>query len=185
MDTNYLYSTHFTHLLSGCRFYSSTKPVFSKDMRAMLLRNCFWTGLSPWTVLWTITHCENLLHACPLWHFLSPSLLNFHSVTSPMTPPFHCAKSFLPYYILNTVRQEIAYSSLTYPPAEHQKFLPQDRIKWKFVHSFRTVSKWPYLRNTPPSHGYLIQHLAQLYRPETHYTWYDDITASAIPANYL
>lgn len=115
VDTNYLYSTHFTYLLSGCCFYSSTKPVFSKEMRAMQLRNCFWTGLSPWTVLWPITHCENLLHACPLWHFLSPSLLNFHSVTSPMTPPFHCDKSFLPYYILYTVRQEIDYSSLTYP----------------------------------------------------------------------
>lgn len=32
---------------------------------------------------------------------------------------------------------------------------------------------------------YLTQHLAQFYGPETYYTWYDDITASAIPANYL
>lgn len=136
VDTNYTYSTQFSHLLSGCCFYSSAKPVFSKDMRAMLLSKCFWTGLSPWTVLWTITHGENLLHACLLWHFLSPSLLNFHSVTSSMTPPFHCSKSFLPYYILNTVRQEIAYSSLTFPPknscpkreSNENLFIPSEQL---------------------------------------------------------
>lgn len=65
VDTNYLYSL-FSHLYSGHCFYSSIKLVFSKDRKAILPSKCFFNRQSwfpsPLTILWTITHWENLYH---------------------------------------------------------------------------------------------------------------------------
>lgn len=45
-----------------------------------------------------------------------------------------CIQSCLPYYIINP--SEVKYVSFIFEPPEHQKLIPLDRAKSKFVQTF-------------------------------------------------